>query len=80
MNAEIKAAIEATWHSRAAAQMLKPRSMAYKRAEGEFFTGAIAAINALCPNADPTKLSNDVPPIWVINALSGMPITEVRGK
>jgi hypothetical protein len=73
---EQKAAIEQQWLDRAKAQDLKPTSMAYKRAEVEFFAGAMAALHTMFPNAEATKLSNAIPPIWVVNAISGRPIVE----
>lgn len=66
--------IELAWLTRAAAQDLKPKSMAYKRAEVEFFAGAMAALNAAFPPPDPASLSASIPPIWIINILSGRPV------
>lgn len=69
-------AIEQAWKDRAKAQQLKPGTKTYARAEIEFFAGAMAAINAFFPDADSRRLSSKVPPIWVINAISGRPIAE----
>lgn len=68
--------VEQAWRNRATAQELKPGSAAYRKAEVEFFTGAMATINAIFPSDDPTRLSGKVPVKWVINAMSGRPIVE----
>lgn len=68
--------VEAMWRSRAATQGLKPKSAAYRKAELEFFAGAMSAINAIFPSDDPTRMSGKVPIKWVINAMSGRPIVE----
>lgn len=80
MTNEQRIAIESQWTSRAAAQGLKPGTKTYQRAEVEFFTGAMAAINALLPHAEPDHLSPAVPVIWVINAMSGRPIVDAPAK
>lgn len=68
----IQRAIEASWRSRAEAQDLgKPASMEYQRAEVEYFAGATAALQAAFPGPDADKLTPMVPPIWVVNILSG---------
>jgi hypothetical protein len=76
MASELQAAIEQRWKERAKTQGLKPKSMAYKRAEVEFFSGAMTAIHATDPAAEPDKLSARVPVIWVINIMSGRPVVE----
>lgn len=68
------AAIEAMWRGRAKEQSLKPGTKTYAKQELEFFTGAMAALNAVFPNEKPDQLSAAVPVRWVINALSGRPI------
>jgi hypothetical protein len=74
---EVRQAIEQSWRSRATAQGVKPGSVASRRAEVEFFAGAMAAMQALFPNEDnPDAISKLVPPIWVINIMSGRPVVE----
>lgn len=65
--------IEAAWFRRAAELGLKGNSMAYKKAEVEFFTGAMAALCAVDPRTD-DKISAKVPVVWLMNAMSGRPI------
>lgn len=70
----LKGAIEQRWRDRAKAQYLVPGSRTYLNMELEFFTGAMAAIHALDPEATDDKLSALVPTAWVIVPLSGRPI------
>lgn len=72
----LRAAIEKQWKGRAEARGLKPGSAAYSKAEVEFFTGAMSALNAVFPNTEDDRLSPMVPVLWVINAMSGRPIAE----
>ena len=72
----VKSGIEKGWLSRAKAQGLKPGTKAYAKAEVDFFSGAMAALQACFPGPDPTRLSPKVPPGWVICAMSGRPIVE----
>ena len=69
----IKTAVERAWRDRAKAQNLKPTSSAYKVREVEFVTGAMAAIQAMDPEAmkTPDRLSALVPVGWVTNIMSG---------
>lgn len=68
-------AIEPEWLSRAKAQELKPTSAKCRSAEIDFFCGAIAALQALFPNADnPALISKSVPAKWVMAPLTGLPI------
>lgn len=70
-------AIARHWFNRAANCGLKPKSMAYKRAEIEFAMGAAAAINWLCPHkADGESLSPMVPASWIFNVMRGVPVFE----
>lgn len=69
-----KEAIEQRWLSRATAQGLKPGTKAYQKAEVEFFSGVMTALDVLFPNKNTENLSNAVPPLWIMNALSGRPI------
>ena len=72
-----KKQIEAVWLGRAKQQGYKPGTKTYVKQEMEFFTGAMAAINALFPSpGDDQLLSAEVPVSWVLNALSGKPIAE----
>ena len=74
----IREAIEAQWLSRAAAQDYKRGTRKYAVAEAEYFCGAMAALNAAFPDEDPTRLSSVVPPIWIVNAMAGRNIVEVK--
>ncbi len=58
--------IEEQWKSRARAQCYKPGSALYRRAELEFFVGAMAAIEAV--TGEPS------PPRWIIAGMRGDPI------
>jgi len=71
---EQQATIEKRWLARAEAQELKPNTMAYKRAEVEFFAGAMTALEALAPC--PEDKMQHSPPIWVINIVSGRPVVD----
>ena len=73
---EQKRAIEAQWRSRAQAQGLKKGTVKHARAELDFIMGAAAALHALDPQATGDKLSSLVPPIWIVNAISGRPVCE----
>lgn len=74
------ACIEKQWLSRAQAQGLgKPKSIRYRKAEIEFFVGAMTALQAM---QDPSegqenKLSSLVPPRWVIRIMAGDNVVEV---
>ena len=74
---EAKTAIENMWRHRAKAAGWRPKSMMYKRAECEFFTGAVATINALddTPRGD-DEMSKKVPVIWIMNLLTGQYVVE----
>lgn len=70
--------IEDVWLSRAKSQQLgKPGTIAYKKKELEFFIGAMSAINEILPRDD-DRLSNYVPPRWVINPMTGDNIVKER--
>lgn len=72
--------IEKQWLSRAKTQGLgNPKSARYRKAEIDFFVGAMTALQAM---QDPSegqenKLSSLVPPYWVINIMSGRNLVEV---
>lgn len=72
--------IEKQWLSRAKAQNLgKPNSVRYRKAEIEFFVGAMTALQAM---QDPSEerlnvLSSLVPPRWVVNIMAGRNVVEV---
>lgn len=63
MNEAERQRIEAAWISRAEFQGLKPRTVAYAKAETEFFVGAMAA----------AQLN---PPQWVLAIMRGEPIAK----
>jgi hypothetical protein len=74
-----KEKIEARWLARAEASGMKPNSMLYRRAECEFFAGAMAALDAADDTPRPeNELSGRIPPIWVINIISGRPVVEKK--
>lgn len=78
-NPEVIRVIEEAWLARAAARGYgKPSSAKYKNMEAEFFIGAMAALNARDPDADPSKMSSAVPPKWVVCLMSGRNIVEVK--
>lgn len=74
--AEIANAIRDQWLARVKASGLKPKTMAYKRAEVEFAAGAMAALVAVFKEDGKDEMPPQVPAIWVINAMSGRPIFE----
>ena len=61
--------IEEQWKSRARTQCYKPRSVRYRQAELEFFTGAMAAMEAVTGDT-----GSSCPPRWVIAGMRGDPI------
>jgi hypothetical protein len=61
--------IEEHWKSRARTQCYKPRSVRYRQAELEFFTGAMAAMEAVTGDA-----CHSFPPQWIIAGMRGDPI------
>jgi len=69
--------VEAQWLTRAKAQFLNPKTQAYKKAEVEFFMGAMAALQAMDPDAPEGQMTTSIPPIWVINIMSGRNVVEV---
>jgi len=78
-NISLKHKIEAHWLKRAEASGLKPKSMAYRKAECEFFAGAMAAIEAADDRPrEGNTMSSNVPAIWVINILTGRPVVEKK--
>lgn len=58
--------LEAKWLSRAAHQGLKAKSAEYRKREVEFFVGAMAMLD---------DLGYQPPAIWMINIMSGRPVT-----
>jgi hypothetical protein len=71
----IKEFAEAQWRARYKTQCLKPGSMAYKRAECEFFVGVMVGLQAVAPNGN--NLTDLAPPIWTINLISGQPVVDL---
>lgn len=70
----MKEEIEKQWKDRVQSLGYKPGTAMYRKVECEFFVGAMAAIQAMDPDATPGKLSAKVPPIWPINIMSGRPV------
>lgn len=62
MNDAERQRIEAAWISRADFQALKPHTAAYRKAEAEFFVGAMTAAQSM-------------PPQWVLAIMRGEPVT-----
>jgi hypothetical protein len=58
-------AIEAVWRGRVQTMQMKPNSMAMRKAEVEFFCGAMAAF---------TAMGYSVPVGWTVCIMSGRPI------
>lgn len=76
---DIAPKVEALWATRARNLALNPKSMAYKRAEVDYFSGAIAALQAMFPNEEnPNLLSKAVPVGWPICIMSGRPIVDLK--
>lgn len=75
----LRKVIEERWLARAEAQSLGKRtSMKYRKAEAEYFAGAMAALNAVFPNVeDPTLISSMVPQQWVFDLMIGQNIAKV---
>lgn len=69
MTIDVHAVIEEQWKERYVAQGLKYGTMAYRKAEIEFFTGAMAAMTAL-------DAENAMPPRWVLPVMTGRFIAE----
>lgn len=61
--------IEARWTSRMQTQGYKPNSSVCRKAELEFFVGAMAAMEALTGDS-----ATSFPPRWVIAGMRGDPI------
>ena len=61
--------IEEQWKSRARTQCYKTGSILYRRAELEFFVGAMAAMEAVTGDTGSSS-----PPRWVIAGMRGDPI------
>ena len=60
---------------------LKPKSKRGGAEEAAFLSGAAVAIQAMFPNADPEKMSEAIPPLWIIFPLSGRSVVEeIRGR
>lgn len=76
--ARIRTAVEQQWLRRAEAQDYKRSTRKYAIAEAEYFCGAMAALNAAFPAEKEDQMSGVVPPIWVINMLSGRNVVEVK--
>ena len=82
MTGKIIASIEAQWVRRAKTQQLKYGSLAYKKLEWEFFTGAMSALVAIAQNTPkdfetmPVKTKEDsaMVPTWIIGVMRGEPI------
>lgn len=75
----LRQAIEERWLARAETQSLGKRtSMKYRKAEAEYFAGAMAALNAVFPNVeDPTLISSMVPQQWVFDLMFEQNIAKV---
>lgn len=74
---ELRESIGRQWLSRAKEQELKPGTAKYRRAEIEFFCGAMAALNAVKPNKEHPELIGDlVPRVWAISIMTGRPVVK----
>lgn len=74
---QIRASVEKQWLDRANTMGFgKPSSATYRKHEAEFFVGAMSALHAIDPN--PSRLTSLVPPIWLVNVMSGRNVVEVK--
>lgn len=65
---EVLAKVEDQWKGRAKMQGFRPKTVAYRKAEVEFFCGAMASL---------TAQGYDMPVGWTMSMLSGRPVVEV---
>lgn len=76
-NADKIKRIEQAWTNRAESQGYKPGSATYKKAQVEFFVGAMTAIDAFDDTPDKgSDLSRNVPPHWVLAMMSGRDVVK----
>jgi hypothetical protein len=73
---DIRAEVEKTLRSRLELRGLKPSTKRALDAECHFLCGAMAAINAIYPNANPDKISDMIDPAWVFAPLTGRSVLE----
>lgn len=74
-------AIAKAWRGRAEMQGYgKPTSAKYRKAEIDFLAGVASMLNVLYPNPEAGKLSNMVPPSWVMNPVFGRNVFPFEGK
>lgn len=75
---QVREEIEQGWLSRAKTMEYgKPHTVTYKRKELEFFCGAMQTLNALMP-CDGGRISDLVPPAWILNPMTGRNVVEVE--
>lgn len=75
---EVREEVEQLWLRRAKEMEYgKPHTITYRRKELEFFTGAMAALQAVMPRDD-DRLTELAPSAWVLNTISGLNIVEVE--
>ena len=73
-----KTAIESAWIKHAKYQGYKPGTKKYAVQQVEFFAGVMRTLQTMFPNEDPKLMSEAVPPIWLVNVMSGRDIVTGR--
>ncbi len=80
MNDAIYAAVERQFEARIAANNIKKGSAKYLKMQGEFYTGAMAALVAIIEQPTFVKETKDMglamPPKWVFPIMTGDPIVK----
>lgn len=72
--------IEERWLARAKTLGYRPKTVKYRKAEVEFFAGAMSAIHAMDPEATEDRMSNKVPTRWIIHLMAGDPVVVEETK
>lgn len=70
--------VEDALRNRLASFGLKVGTKKALEAETHFLSGAMVAINALCPSSDPNRISPVIPPKWVWAPMRGTSVLETR--
>ncbi len=68
--------VERTFKDRLEALSIKPKSAKGLSEQAAFLSGAMAAINAIAPNANPERLSEFCPPRWVVTIMTGRSVLD----
>lgn len=70
--------IETVLRNRFAMLEIKPGTKRAQHEECAFLSGAMAALNAIAPDADPSRLSSLCPPRWVFAPMRGKSVLEME--